>query len=359
MLLEQLELADFRNYRSSRFRFAGDRVVFTGPNGIGKTNLLESISFLSILRSFRTVSGREMVRIGSRGFDLRGRIEKEGGLREELRVTQSLSGRRETFIGPNRIRRSSEFIREFRTVVFVPEDRNITGGSSSFRRRFFDMLISTLDSGYLTALSNYHRALMQRNHALKSPQCAAAAAAAFEPELAVNAPLIAARRREYAAAVEEEVNRMLAARERAEFRIHFRCDYPESAEEYLALLARNREREMIRSCTGIGPQLDEFEFFLNGKLLRHYGSTGQIRMISLLVKLAEFNLVRRSARERVAVLVDDVTGELDEENRVRFFETIADADQLFFTFTEFPALEFFRDAEEIALPAQSNGGDTE
>ena len=189
MLLEQLELADFRNYRSSRFRFAGDRVVFTGPNGIGKTNLLESISVLSILRSFRTVSGREMVRIGSRGFDLRGRIEKEGGLREELRVTQSLSGRRETFIGPNRIRRSSEFIREFRTVVFVPEDRNITGGSSSFRRRFFDMLISTLDSGYLTALSNYHRALMQRNHALKSPQCAAAAAAAFESSVICKIPI--------------------------------------------------------------------------------------------------------------------------------------------------------------------------
>ena len=354
MLLEQLELTDFRNYQSAGFRFTGDKVVFTGPNGIGKTNLLESIGFLSILRSFRTVSGREMVRIGSRGFDLRCRIDKGKGVHEDLRIVQSLSGRRETLIGSNRIRRSSEFIREFRTVVFVPEDRNITGGSSSCRRRFFDMLISTLDSGYLAALSNYHRALAQRNRALKSPG-QSAAVAAFEPELAAGAPLIAARRREYAAAVEAEVNQMLALREKLEFRINFRCDYPEDTGEYLALLARNREREMIRSCTGIGPQLDEFEFFLNGRLLRHYGSTGQIRMISLLVKLAEFNLVRRSARERVAVLVDDVTGELDEENRIRFFETIADADQLFFTFTEFPGLDFFRDAEEIALPLKENG----
>ena len=306
MLIEQLELVNFRNYESNRFHFSGDRVVLTGPNGAGKTNLLESIFFLSILRSFRTVSGREMVRIGSRGFELRGRIAGNG-MREELRVVQALSGRRETFVGPNRIRRSSEFIREFRAVVFVPEDRNITGGSS-------------------------------------------AVAAAFEPELAATAPLIAARRREYAAAVENEVNRMPAMREKGEFRINFRCDYPESSAEYLALLERNRHREMIRSCTGIGPQLDDFEFSLNGKLLRHYGSTGQIRMISLLVKLAEFNLVRRSAREPVAVLVDDVTGELDEENRFRFFETIAGADQLFFTFTEFPAQEFFQDAERIMLP---------
>lgn len=75
------------------------------------------------------------------------------------------------------------------------------------------MLISTLDSGYLAALSNYHRALSQRNHALKSPE-RAAVAAAFEPELAAHAPLIAARRREYAAAVEQEVNRMLLQRGR-------------------------------------------------------------------------------------------------------------------------------------------------
>ena len=124
MLIEQLELTDFRNYSSGRFQFSRDKVVFTGPNGIGKTNLLESISFLSILRSFRTVSGREMVRLGSRGFDLRCRIDK-GGLREDLRVVQALSGRRETFIGANRIRRSSEFIRELerfgRVVKFAQE----------------------------------------------------------------------------------------------------------------------------------------------------------------------------------------------------------------------------------------------
>ena len=124
---------------------------------------------------------------------------------------------------------------------------------------------------------------------------------------------------------------------------------PENAEEYRSLLEKTREKEIVRGCTGSGPQLDEFEFLLNGKQLRYYGSTGQIRLISLLLKLAEFNLVRRSAKEKVAVLVDDVTGELDEENKIRFFETISDADQQFYTFTEFPSLAFFADAEEIPV----------
>ncbi|WP_294481929.1 DNA replication/repair protein RecF [uncultured Victivallis sp.] len=345
-LFEQLNLADFRNCERGEFCFSGDKIVFTGPNGSGKTNLLESICFLSILRSFRTASGRELVRIGSRGFELSAKIRSRG-YPETLRVVQQ-GNRRETWIDSSRIRRSSEFIREFRAVVFVPEDRNIVGGSSSFRRRFFDMLISTLDGAYLSALARYNRALAQRNRALKSPG-KGAIAAAFEPELAENAPLIAQRRREYAGLVEEELNRLLIQRGGGEFRISYRCDYPEEPEEYRIALEKSRGKEIIRGCTGSGPQLDEFEFLLNGKLLRHYGSTGQIRLMSLLLKLAEFNLVRRSAQEKVAVLVDDVTGELDEENKIRFFETISDADQQFYTFTEFPDLAFFRDAEEIAI----------
>lgn len=346
-LIEQLELANFRSYAAGRFRFSSSRVVFTGPNGAGKTNLLESIYFLSILRSFRTVSGRELVRIGERGFELKARVDK-GAYHEELRLAQTLAGKRETWIGANRIRRSSEFIREFRAVVFVPEDRNISGGSSSFRRRFFDMMISTLDGGYLTALNNYYRALSQRNRALKQKE-QAAVAAAFEPEMAVNAPLIARQRRIYAKLIEEEVSRMLAEDGNLEFRIVCRTDYPENAAEYREMLERNRPKEQLRSCTLSGPQLDEFDFLLNGKLLRYYGSTGQIRIISLLLKLAEFNLVKRAAKEPVAVLVDDVTGELDELNKARFFRTISGADQQFFTFTELPELEIFRDAEEIKI----------
>ena len=142
-LIEQLDLADFRNCERGEFCFSGEKVVFTGPNGSGKTNLLESIYFLSILRSFRSASGRELTRIGCRGFELSARIRSRE-YPETLKVIQQ-GNRRETWIDSARIRRSSEFIREFRAVVFVPEDRSIVGGSSSFRRRFFDMLISTQD----------------------------------------------------------------------------------------------------------------------------------------------------------------------------------------------------------------------
>lgn len=346
VLIETLKAARFRNCAEGVFRFSNDKVVFTGPNGSGKTNLLEALYFLSILRSFRTVSGRELIQLGERSFDLGCRLRK-GTFREELRILQWADGRRETLIDGNRVRRSSEFIREFRAVVFVPEDRNIPGGSSSYRRRFFDMLIATREGDYLSALSNYNRALSQRNRALKQSE-KPEIAAVFEPELARHAPLISSRRRLYAQWIEEEVNALLTAETGLEFRIRYKCDFPEDEADFLALLRKNREKERIRACTSIGPQLDEFEFLLDGRALRSYGSTGQIRMIALLLKLAEFNLFRRSGDGWLVVLADDVTGELDERNKELFLQTISHADQQFFTFTEFPT--FLSGAQEMRVP---------
>lgn len=179
--------------------------------------------------------------------------------------------------------------------------RCFRAGRPEYRRRkfvispsFFDMLISTLDGTYLTRLADYSRALAQRNRALKPP-VNRSIVAAFEPELAANAPSIAALRRQYAGSVEQELNALLKQRGGGEFRILYRFDYPESESEYLALLERTGKGSCCVRVPASVPQLDEFEFYLDGRQLRHYGSTGQIRMISLLLKLAEFNLVRRSA----------------------------------------------------------------
>lgn len=346
-VIQTLELQNFRNYESYKAAFGAPGTVLTGPNGSGKTNLLEAISFLSILRSFRNVSAREMVRIGERSFDIKGVLRK-GNFPEELHVIESVSGKRETFIGPNRIRRSSEFIREFRTVVFVPEDRNIPAGSSLFRRRFFDMFISSVDAAYLTDLSAYAKALSQRNKALKSP-AQEKIIGAFEPEMALRAPRIAAARRVYARLVENEVNKLLRKHGQLKFSIRYRNDFPENEEEYLSKLAANRKYEMLRGCTRNGPQLDEFEFYLNGKSVRSYASTGQIRILALLLKLAEFNLVRQHCDQQVIVLADDVTGELDAFNRDRFFDIVSDASQQFFTFTDFPEYPKLADFAELSV----------
>jgi DNA replication and repair protein RecF len=271
-----------------------------------------------------------MIQLGCRDFQIRTKLRTRTGSKS-LRISEHLSGKRELFIQEVPVRRSSDFIREFHTVVFAPEDRMTVAGSSGFRRRFFDILISEIEPEYLLRLSRYNRALIQRNRALKT---APRTAAAFEEELAEQAPYIAAARCSYAASVAGECAKLLNGK--GEFSIIHRTDSGTTPEEHRKLFEMKRDSEIRRQCTLSGAQLDEFDMYFNGKLLRTYGSTGQIRLISMMLKLAQFNLVSRHSPVPVAVLADDVTGELDEANYQLFLNTISGAKQCFFTFAETP-----------------------
>lgn len=342
MRIENIRLKNFRNVSDSSFAFDADRVLLLGPNGSGKSNLLEAISFLSVLRSFRGAPAREMVKLDCREFVISARIG--GGTRRQLAVRENIGGARELFEDRRPVRKSSEFIRNFRTVSFAPEDRMIVSGGASYRRRFFDMLISVLEPKYFSDLGNCNRALKQRNRALRN---GGKGADCFVPELIGSTVSLTAFRREYAAMVEREVNKLLGVS--GKFGVRCRFSAPEDEGAFAELLEREREKELRRGVTLYGPHLDEFEFSLDGKPLRSCGSTGQIRLLSLFLKLAEFALVRKLADLPVLVLADDVTGELDAENARRFFELTQVADQAFFTFAIEPASEFFAGARRLAL----------
>ena len=331
MRIDALELCDFRNAERKTFEFFGREVVLCGHNGAGKSNILEAIHFLSILRSFRTASVRDMIRIGARGFRIAGKIRHDG-YPETLEVEQLPNNRRRLSIDGAPVARSSEFIREFRAVAFTPEDREITAGGSSFRRRFFDMYLSVTEPEYLAALQRYGAALARRNAVLRDPRADLAVAAAFEPDLAACAAVLIPARRRCAETVCAKVNELLKS---PRLETAYRSDSPGNSEEYLARLQADRERERKRGCTGFGPQTDDFHFLLDGKPLREFGSNGQLRLMALYLKMAAFVLLRDGGAPVVA-LVDDVTGELDRNARECFLELLRSADQAFYTMTARP-----------------------
>jgi hypothetical protein len=132
------------------------------------------------------------------------------------------------------------------------------------------------------------------------------------------------------------------------FAIRYKPDFDGSTDDFFKRFNYMRKRELQRGCTLTGIQLDEIELYLNGKSLRTFGSTGQIRMVTLLMRLAEYTLLRRTPAP-VVVLADDVTGELDDANRELFFRTISTADMRFHTYAVLPTAENFNNAQFIKL----------
>lgn len=344
-MIDFLELENFRSFVCREFVFSSSDIVLTGANGSGKTSVLEAVYYTGILRSFRGARARELVRIGEQRFALNCRLNN-GKFRTMLRVVEDLAGKRDLYIGGVRPGRSSDFIREFRTVCFVPEDREIVSGSSGYRRRFFDMMISGVDPCYLKSLSDYMRALAQRNRALKSSK--PDIARRFDEELAMRAAEISSCRLEYSGLISEHVGKLLEGSS-TEFGIRYICESSMDKEQNLHFLKRNFDRDRQRGCTMWGPQLDEFEFRFDGKVLRSFGSTGQKGIIALLLKLAEFNVFRSRGSGGVIVLADDVLCDLDRKNSELFLETVKSAEQRFFTFAEMPSFGNFNSFECINL----------
>ena len=206
-MIKNIQLQQFRNYESLNLAVNAPVNVLVGNNGQGKSNLLEAIFFISMLRSFRTSQVKELKKISSGGFYISIDVDSGRGWSEKLEV--EYGDLRKLRIDGININRSSEFIRRLRTVVFSPEDIQTVTDNSSYRRRFIDMFISMLEPAYMVALQQYLNALKERNAALRHHHPDEAIVKAYEPIMAESATLIVDRRSYYLRQLEDEINKIL------------------------------------------------------------------------------------------------------------------------------------------------------
>ena len=348
-MIKRLFLSNFRNYKKAEISFNSRNIVFTGRNGQGKTNLLEAVFFLSVLRSFRTSRTGDLKKIGQNSFYLGAEIRKNKW-DEFIEVKYGEKGSRKLSIDNSPVLKGSEFINQIKSVIFSPEDINIVNSYSGIRRKFMDILISVVDPLYLNALKDYNTALKSRNALLRVPNADLQSMDAYEDIMAENSLKIIIERWKYKDILIKEVNKLLTDLcNKNIFYIHYSSEINNISKDFIKdKFYSERARDFKRGFTGFGPQSDEFELFFSNKLMRNFASTGQCRLISLCLKMAKLNILcenKNSEMENVLVLVDDVTGELDEVMRTMFFKVISRAGQAFFTFTEKPDFDFFEDCE--------------
>lgn len=337
MIIEQLNLKDFRNFGEASLDFDSASVIFEGANGQGKTSLLESIFYLANLRSFRTSRIQEMKRIGAVSFRLSLMFSRPAGWKSLLEI--ETGNVRSLQLDHTPVSKASDFTGKIKTVAFLPDDPLIINGPSQLRRRFFDMFISMLDREYFTALQNYSSVLRSRNFLLKSKKNDRDILFSYSSVLADSGSLIVRKRKAYCSMLSDLMHEMIGeiSPPLADFSLRMRCiKETENQEFYLKKTEAELQRDMLRGFTSFGPHLDDFEFMHSAKNLRFFGSRGQCRMASLVLKLAELEAVRRTqgALKDTVVLVDDATGDLDARTKEAFLTKIASAGQTFFALTE-------------------------
>lgn len=280
----------------------GPGCVIVGPNGHGKTSLMEAMLYLEVFRSFRGATDRELVRFGGDGF----RIEAHtsSGRRVAAGFDARTKQKKITVDGavPPRM---ADAIGVVRGVILSPTDVALIAGGPKERRRFLDVLLAITVPGYVDALTRYRRALVQRMKARLSEM------GAFEPLLAETGAVIAAARCAWAEQWRGEwASHCTAIGEVQEPKLEYVPRTPGGAAGLAAAFAATRERDRALGRTTQGPHRDELRLSLGGRPLRAFGSAGQHRTAAMALRLVEAQTLEAAGGPALLCL-DDAFAELD------------------------------------------------
>lgn len=335
--LVTLLVRDFRNLARIELEVPAAGMVIVGPNGHGKTNLLEAIHYLHTLRSVRGARDVELVRFGAEAFHVGARLA--GGAADEVRVGFARAVRRKkvTMDGVE-CERLAEAFGAVPSVMFSPRDVELVAGAPTERRRFLDIVLATTSRRYLTALQRYRAALVRRNASLREAVRrgdGAARAAMWEPALAESGAVLWCERVRWSHWAAPRLAALCAAigeRQRVTLDYHTTLGVAgdEAGDEeavrlqLAAAFERDRSHDLKRTLTHSGPHRDDLSLRMGGRPLRAFGSAGQQRTAAIALRLLERETLRERAGRTPLVLLDDPFAELDVERARRILEVLGE-----------------------------------
>lgn len=324
MRLTWLEARDFRNHREVAVEVPPGLTAVVGPNGRGKTNLLEAIYYLCGLSSPRVSSDLPLVRAGAAAAFLRGEVQTEPGGRFLIEVEIRAGGQNRVHINRSPIRRKRDLRRHVRAVFSGPDDLRVIHGDPSERRRFMDDAVSALWPAKDTVTSRYDRVLRQRNRLLKDWGGLGMPVGldAWDAELVAQGIGLTRARGEAVARLEHRAGaefRTISAGTEEALVVRYRpaVDGEPLEAAFRAGLAERREDELARRTTLVGPHRDDLGLSVEGLTARGFASHGEAWGASIALRLALSRAVTREIGESPILLLDDPFSGLDPERRLR------------------------------------------
>jgi DNA replication and repair protein RecF len=318
MRLSRIQLQYYRNILELDLELHPELTVFLGPNGSGKTNVLEAISLLSLPRSFRAAKDAELIAWEHDFARVDGQVETGGSQSDELSLF--IDKKKHLFINSRPVK-ASEFIGTFWTILFSPEDVDLLAASPGKRRAFFDAYLSIVVPHYFENLVMYQRILTQRNKLLSRPTTMIDEFDYWNTEQVRYGSFLLAERVHFALSLQEYLPKAY------EFtflpNIHISDNSIESAFQEKQANMFYREKQIGYSL--VGPQRDDFRLYERLPVRRDigiFGSRGDQRMAVISLKLAQLELMQKIRSSKAVLLLDDVLSELDVRNQELLFEAI-------------------------------------
>ncbi len=315
MVVKQISILNFKNLEQVDLTFSPKMNCFFGHNGMGKTNLLDALFYLSFCKNHTNLTDSQLIKHDADFCVLQGSYLFEDNHPDEIYCGIKRKHRKIFKRNKKEYEKLSEHIGLLPLVMISPADADLIQGGSDERRKFVDMVISQYDKLYLQSLIRYNKALVQRNSLLKSANQFSdnALFEIWEEQLAENGRVIYEKRKEFITEflpIFKEFHRFI-------------CDSCENIDliyqsqlsdaDLMSSLIQKRERDKILGHTSTGIHKDDFEFLLDDHLMRKIGSQGQSKTYLIALKLAQFIFLVKTGSSVPILLLDDVFDKLDAE----------------------------------------------
>lgn len=351
MRIRTLHLTNFRNFDDITVDFSDRRNVILGANAEGKTNILDAVHMLGVGRSHRERRDSNLVKFGEAYYRIEG-VFDHIGVKTTIEVAYNADGKRIRLNGKEA--RGPDLIGLAAVVITSPDDIDLVKGGPQLRRRFLDIAISQTSREYLKMLQQYVRALAQRNTLLRDARDKGDRpnTAAWDRILVEAGSRVVAHRLGFLELLtpKVEANFKLISGGSGEVTLPYESkSYDaggagasvshEDAADHIASIAsafmeavnRNRDSEIARGYTLVGPHVDDFRFVVDGRDIRQFGSEGEQRTSVLSLRCAEATAIEERLGKAPIVLLDDVFAELDNARGAALISLISGFDQIILT----------------------------
>jgi DNA replication and repair protein RecF len=351
-----LRTAAFRNLVDSETEFSGKDIFLVGENGQGKSNLLEALYFCSYASSFRGCKDRDLVRNGEK--DCSASVKFDNSVYSNVTVVCK-EGKKSISLDGKRIEDRKEILSVAPSIIFCHEDMEFIAGPPERRRWFFDQTRSLWDPLYLEDLRKYRYVLKSRNALFRGegrPGVEAIATLdALDPLLAQYGLELKKRRSETAgefSLVFESLYREISGI--SGIGVKYIPSWKEDKlEDIVALLSERRETDASLGVSLSGPHRDRYLFTREAEEFSAKASTGQRRLLALLLRVAQAKVFSEKTGKRPVLLLDDVLLELDGEKRRKFLSVMPAYEQAFYTLLPGEPFEKYRKPDTIVYYMES------